>query len=395
MKSVYTSEEYCCGCTACQSVCSQKAISMHEDNAGGGYKYPVIDGHKCINCGLCQKVCQFKIREIEKPYGHIDCYAFKHKDKRVIDNSRSAGAFTAFSDYVLERSGVIYGVILDKDFCVRHTRAVAKEQRDLLRKSKYVQSDIEGIFSEVKEDLSENKLVMFTGTGCQCDGLRAYLNMKGVNTERLLLVDIVCHGVPSPKMFDEYISWNTKKKKSALVSFDFRDKEKFSWGEGIEKLVFANKRVAYQDYFTGFIFDNFVRPSCYNCKYTTAYRNSDITLGDFWGAEKSCPEFTDFKNGTSLLLIHSEKAADIFEKIKTSVFYKKIAVNQCLQPRLIEPRKKTDDADKYFEVYAEKGFEYLINNYAQNSLSLKKRIGRILKRIKNKMINSLEVRKID
>lgn len=395
MKSVYISEEYCCGCTACQSVCPQKAISMHEDNVGGGYKYSVIDGHKCIDCGLCQKVCQFKTREIEGAHSAVDCYAFKHKDKCVIDNSRSAGAFTAFSDYVLENGGVIYGVILDENFCVRHTRAVTKEQRDLLRKSKYVQSDIEGIFSEVKKDLFENKIVMFTGTGCQCDGLRAYLNTKGVNTEGLLLVDIVCHGVPSPKMFDEYISWNKKKKKSSLVSFDFRDKEKYSWGEGIEKLVFASKRVVYQDYFTDFIFDNFVRPSCYNCKYTTAYRNSDITLGDFWGSEKSCPEFTDFKNGTSLLLIHSKKANAIFEKIKTSVFYKKIAINQCLQPRLIEPRKKTDDADKYFEVYAEKGFEYLMDNYAQNSVSLKNRSVRILKRIKNKIINRLEVRKID
>lgn len=352
----------------------------------GGYKYPVVDESKCIDCGLCQKVCQFKNYEIDKPHETVDCYAFKHKDKTVIDNSRSAGAFTAFSDCVLENNGVIYGAILDENFCVRHTRAVTKEQRDLLRKSKYVQSDIEDIFPKVKKDLAENKLVMFTGTGCQCDGLRAYLNIKGANTDKLILVDIVCHGVPSPKMFNEYVSWNKKRKKSELVSFDFRDKEKYSWGAGIEKLVFANKKVAYQDYFTGFIFDNFVRPSCYNCKYTTVYRNSDITLGDFWGSEKSCPEFTDFKNGTSLVLIHSKKANDIFEKIKTSAFYRKIDINQCLQPRLIEPRKKTDDSDMYFEIYAKKGFAYLMNNCAQNSVSLKNKTSKILKRIKNKLI---------
>lgn len=379
MDSVYLTKDNCCGCTACMCVCPKNAIMMVADNKG--FYYPKIDSEKCVNCGLCRRVCQFGEKEISEKYNEVRCFALKHKDFSVIKASRSAGAFTAFSDYILSNGGVVYGVVLNSDFSVNHQRAVTIEQRNRFRESKYVQSNLEGVFNSVASDLSANKIVMFSGTGCQCDGLRSFLQTKRLDTHNLLIVDIVCHGVPSPKMFVEYIKWNEQKNKSVVTDFKFRDKDKYTWGEGIEKLTFSDGKIKYQDYFTEFIFSNFIRECCYNCKYTTPYRNSDITLADFWGSEKKCPEYTDYKNGCSLVMIHSEKAMILFNKIQNSVSFKNVGVEDCMQPRLETPRKKNSNADFYWEEYCNKGFDYVMKKYATNSLSMSVRIKTFIERI--------------
>ncbi|MBR1638765.1 MAG: Coenzyme F420 hydrogenase/dehydrogenase, beta subunit C-terminal domain [Treponema sp.] len=391
MKSVYKTQENCCGCMACFNVCSKNAITIHISEEG--YSYPAINSELCINCGLCQKTCQFNKTIIEDAYKTVQCFALKHKDFSVICASRSAGAFTAFSDYILDNSGIVYGAKLDADFVVRHHRATNKEERDSFRESKYVQSELFGVFKSVEEDLKEGKNVLFTGTGCQCDGLRAFLNTKKISTEKLILADIVCHGVPSPKMFIEYLHWNEKKYHSAVKNFKFRDKQKYSWGEGIEKLTLANGKVKYQDYFTGSLFDFFIRPSCYNCKYTTPYRNSDITFADFWGSEKSAPEFTDYKNGCSLVLLHSDKAEKIFDSIKGSVLYKEVSVEDCLQPRLKSPREKEAFIDSYWNEYLEYGFDHIMRKYAENTVSAKKRFKKFIHRAGGKILRTLKLRK--
>ena len=390
MESVYKTQENCCGCMACLNVCPKKAISMENLN---GFSYPKINSEFCINCGLCQKTCQFSKIVIEDVHKAVRCFALKHKDFSVIRASRSAGAFTAFSDYILNNNGVVYGAKLDADFVVRHHKAINKEERDSFRESKYVQSDLDGVFKNVAADLKDGKNVLFTGTGCQCDGLRTFLKIKRVNTEKLILADIVCHGVPSPKMFKEYLQWNEKKYHSAIKDFKFRDKQKYSWGEGIEKLTFANGKVKYQDYFTGSLFDFFIRPSCYDCKYTTPYRNSDITFADFWGSEKAAPEFTDYKNGCSLVLLHSEKAEKMFDFIKDSVSYKEISVEDCLQPRLQSPRKKEGFIDSYWNEYFEYGFDYILRKYTENTVSAKKRFRNFFCRAGGKIIRILKLKK--
>lgn len=391
MEQVYSKKEFCCGCTECLNVCPKNAITIQID--GGGYGYPQINSELCINCGLCQKTCQFGKKEIEDAFANVRCFALKHKDISVIARSRSAGAFTAFSDYILANSGVVYGAKLDSDMVVRHVRVTTVEERNSLRESKYVQSEMRGNFKEVLEDLRAGKTVMFTGTGCQCDGLRAFLKARNIATERLLLADIVCHGVPSPKMFKEYLQWNERKYKSAVVDFKFRDKQKYSWGQGIEKLMLQNGKVKYQDYFTGTLFDDFIRPSCYNCKYTTPYRNTDITLADFWGSEKAASEFTDYKNGCSLVLVHSDKAMKIFESIQGSVYTKEVSVEYCLQPRLKSPRVKESYIDSYWNDYIEKGFDFVIKNYADNSVTAKKQILSFLRRACGKALRIIKLRK--
>ena len=352
---------------------------MTEDKKG--FYYPIIDSVKCIDCGLCNQICQFNKKEISEAKTDVICYALRHKKMSVVKASRSAGAFTAISDYILNIGGVIYGAAFDADFTVVHKRAETDEQRNRFRESKYVQSTITGVFENVADDLSANKNVLFTGTGCQCDGLRSFLKAKKINKKNLLIADIVCHGVPSPKMFEEYLRWNEQKENSKITEFKFRDKEKYSWSEGIEKIRFANGKIRYQDFFTGYFFSNYVRSCCHKCKYTTPYRNSDITLADFWGSEKSCPEFTDYKNGSSLVLIHSEKGVSVFDHIKDSIEYKKVDINNCLQPRLQTPREKLPDTDFYWKEYCDKGFDYIMNRYASNSLSIKNRLISLVKRI--------------
>lgn len=373
--------------------CMSQKCNNYTRERRGGYSYPAINPELCINCGLCQKTCQFSKLEIQDANKTVKCFAVKHKDFSVVSASRSAGAFTAFSDYILDNGGIIYGAKLDSDLVVRHHKALNKKERDSFRESKYVQSELDEVFNSVAKDLKDGKLVLFTGTGCQCDGLRAFLKTKKIDTDKLVLADIVCHGVPSPKMFKEYLQWNEKKYHSVVQDFKFRDKQKYSWGEGIEKLTLANGKVKYQDYFTGSLFDFFIRPSCYNCKYTTPYRNSDITFADFWGSEKAAPEFTDYKNGCSLVLLHSEKAEKIFDSIKDSVSYKEVSVEDCLQPRLKSSREKEAFIDSYWNEYLEYGFDHIMRKYAENNISAKKRFRKFICRAGGKILRTLKLRK--
>lgn len=372
MDYFFGNKSNCCGCSACENICPKHAIDFKFDELG--YAYPNVNDLLCIKCNLCKKICQFSKSCIQDANNEVVCYAAKNKDLNIVKQSRSAGVFTAISDYVLDNKGVVYGAKLDEDFFVRHHRATNNKERDNFRKSKYVQSIVNGVFNKVLEDLNNNLLVMFSGTGCQCDGLVSYIKEKKGNLNKLILVDIVCHGVPSPIMFREYINWIENSKNIKIVDFQFRDKNKYKWCDGIEKITFDNNNVVYQDYFTGFIFDNFVRPSCYNCKYTTPYRNSDITLADFWGVENTFPEFMDLKNGCSLVLIHSKKGVNIFDNIKDKIFYKETSVDKCLQPRLISSRDKKNEVINLEHIYVKKGFDFLIETYGVNNVTFYNRV---------------------
>ena len=216
----------CCGCTACASICAHNAITMEPDVLG--FLYPTVDESKCVDCGLCDKVCQFndnydRSLNLEQPLA----YAARHKDIDEVMKSRSGAVFAAISDYILEQGGVIYGVGYKDHFRVSHKRATTKEERDEFRGSKYVQSDLTGIFRLVKEDLKKGLTVLFSGTPCQTSGLNAYVGKK--LRENLILVDIVCHGVPSPFIWRDYIAHLEKEQGDQIVAVNFRDKELFGW----------------------------------------------------------------------------------------------------------------------------------------------------------------------
>jgi len=216
----------CCGCTACASICAHNAITMEPDALG--FLYPKVDKTKCVECGLCEKVCQFndnydKSLNLSQPVA----YAARHKDMDEIMKSRSGAAFVAISDYILEKGGVVYGAGYKDHFRVAHKRATTKEERDEFRGSKYVQSDLTGVFRQVKEDLKNGLTVLFSGTPCQTSGLNAYVGKR--LRDNLILVDIVCHGVPGPFLWRDYIAYLEKRQRDEIVVVNFRDKELFGW----------------------------------------------------------------------------------------------------------------------------------------------------------------------
>jgi len=202
-----------------------------------GFLYPIVDKEKCVDCGLCEKVCQFndnydRSLNLERPIA----YAARHKNIDEVMKSRSGAAFVAISDYVIENGGVVYGAGYRDHFRVVHKRAATKEERDEFRGSKYVQSDLTGVFKQVKDDLKEGLLVLFSGTPCQTAGLNAYVGTK--LRKNLVLVDIVCHGVPGPYLWRDYIAYLEKKQGDEIVIVNFRDKELFGWTAHKESYLF-------------------------------------------------------------------------------------------------------------------------------------------------------------
>jgi coenzyme F420-reducing hydrogenase beta subunit len=231
-------KEDCCGCTACFSVCGKNAISMFPDDLG--FLYPKVDMQKCINCGLCEKVCAFnafysKRDNFETPL----VYAVRHKKMKEIETSRSGAMFIALSDWILKNNGVVYGVGYTDHFHVVHKRATTKEERDEFKGSKYVQSDINTVFRQVKADLKNGLKVLFSGTPCQTSGLRT--SLLNTNTTNLYLCDIVCHGVPSPYFWRDYLAYIEKKQKDTVIKVDFRNKSKLGWTAHKESFIFSKR----------------------------------------------------------------------------------------------------------------------------------------------------------
>lgn len=245
-------------------------------------------------------------------------YAVKHKDEATRAASRSGGIFTALSDQVLSNGGVVYGCVLTDKFDAVHIRADNEEDRNRMRGSKYIQSKLGDTFKNVKADLDAQKSVLFSGTSCQVAGLKQFL---GRNYEKLLCVDIVCHGVPSPKVWKAYLLWQEQKNNSAIRSVDFRNKGKYGWRDHVETLNFQNSKSTNSKVFRTIFYGHAVlRPSCYECPYKSVMHPGDITIADYWGIEKAAPEYDDNK-GVSLVLINNEYGENKFNEIQCGVVF--------------------------------------------------------------------------
>ena len=240
-------------------------------------------------------------------------YAIKHKDERIREASRSGGFFTALSDWFLNHKGVVYGCVLTEKYEAKHIRCIDKNVRNLMRGSKYIQSSMGNCFELVKKDLDECKNVLFTGTSCQIDGLKHYLQREYDN---LFCLDIVCHGVPSKKVWIEYLKWLSKDDLGSISSVDFRNKVDFGWHTHVETITFKDGSKINSEVFQRLFYGHAVlRPSCYVCPYKNVFHPGDITIADFWGIDKCKPEFDDNK-GVSLVLVNTEKGLMYWDKIK-------------------------------------------------------------------------------
>lgn len=365
----------CCGCYACYNICPKECITMETDNEG--FWYPKIDKDKCINCNLCEKVCPI----INKPNSFLyeeKSYAIFNKNEKIRLESSSGGFFSLLAEYVINNHGNVYGAVFDESFNVKHIKITSFQDIELLRGSKYVQSKINDIFKSVKFDLKNNKMVLFTGTPCQIAGLQSFLQKKYDN---LILMDIVCHGVPSPLVWQRYIDELKQNYKQDIKSIYFRDKST-GWKTYSVKFLFDKdeyKNFGFKDiYMKGFLNDIYLRPSCYNCNFKGIERVSDITVADFWGIEKVLPKMDDNK-GTSLIVIHSEKGKQLFNKLSEKMVLNEVNLNEVIKynPSMVRAVKYNEKRKDFFlEFNSEKNLINLIRKYTKESF---------IKRAKNKI----------
>lgn len=378
---LFNKKEDCCGCSACANICPKGAITMEAD--GLGFLYPKIDEAKCIKCGLCKKVCSFNSNyDRSLNLNEPEVYAVRHKDLKEIVTSRSGAVFIALSDWVLNKNGIIYGAGYTGHFRVVHKRAVTKIERDEFKGSKYVQSDLNTVFKQVKNDLENNQYVMFSGTPCQTAGLRAFLKLTGVNIDKLFLIDIVCHGVPSPYFWRDYIDYIERKNKQKVIEVNFRDKTKFGWTAHKESFKLEDTYTYTYTYTYTFYQHIMFRRSCGVCHFTNLKRPSDITIGDFWGWQKVDSKFNADDKGVSLVLLNTEKGKKLFELIKPEINFIKTDTEHCMQPNLQHPSVIHPKRDEFEKDYIKYGFVYVAKKYG--NLGWKYRVLDSLKKVKNR-----------
>ncbi len=342
-------KEECCGCTACKNICPVKAIEMEPDEEG--FLYPKIDQKKCINCGLCEKVCPI-LNKRERKEQKQTAYLINHKDNDIRNQSTSGGAFTAISEYVIRNKGVVFGATYNEKLEVYHKYIEKIDELKLFRGSKYVQSDLKNVFTEVKEFLDKERLVCFSGTPCQVQGLKNFLQK---DYENLITVDFVCRAVPSPLVLKKYLSYQSKKNKNEPIkAIIFRDKYKYGYGYSTmtvkgEKFIYM-EGIETDPYLRAF-FDNYSdRPACYNCKFRDNKRISDFTLWDCFTIAEFDKKMADNK-GTTRMIIQTEKGLDIFEKIKSNYNYKNIEVKEAVKnvKEMVVSPIENPNRKKFFE----------------------------------------------
>lgn len=322
-----TDKTKCCGCTACANVCPVGAITMTPDEEG--FLYPQVNNELCIECGLCEKRCPVMNRNVQNE--SVKGYIMRYNDPEVVEMSTSGGAFTAFALSVFEQDGIVYGAGYDEKMRVVCKRATCAEEITEMRGSKFVQSDLSNIFPQIKSDLSNGRKVLFTGTPCQVEGLMSYL---GSMPDNLICVDFVCRGVPSPKLWENYVETMEEKYGSKIVGARFKHKT-YGYHATTMKIDFANGKCYYgsgrvDPMMKAFVTELASRPSCGACAFKTVNRNSDITMFD-------CYEFTkltglpDDNKGYSSLLIHSGKGAELFENICSKAIVYNVDVKRLVE----------------------------------------------------------------
>lgn len=377
-------EKYMCdGCHACYSVCPKDAINMEIDDEG--FWYPKVDNNKCVDCNKCEKVCPIlnkkEVKSLKKAYA---CY---NLDEDIRMKSSSGGTFTILAAEVIKDNGVVFGAKFDEDFNVVHDYVEDIEGLSKFRGSKYVQSNIGDSFRQAKKFLDEGRRVLFSGTPCQIDGLKSYLNK---DYENLVTVDLICHGVPSPMIWQRYINELGDGKK--LSAMTFRDKSK-GWNSGVLKYRFEDgseidENYSESVYIKGFIQNCFLRPSCYNCNFKTLDRVSDFTLGDFWGVESILPKLKDNK-GISLVFVHSEKSDRMMKEIKKNIYLCEVEIENSItwNSCAIKSLELLPNRNKFFRYVDEISVKEAVDKslYKSKLKRISERQLNLIKRIKRKL----------
>lgn len=379
----------CCGCSACASICPKKCITMIENSEG--FLYPAVDKEKCVNCGLCENVCPVLSKrhatDLHEAYGAIT------KDNNILLRSSSGGIFTELATLILNNGGCVFGAAFSNGFHgVKHVMVESHKDLASLRGSKYVQSEIGDTYRKAKEQLETGRLVLFSGTPCQIAGLKNYLRK---DYDNLLLVDIICHGTPSPALWSRYLTAVETQMGGKASYVSFRHKE-HGWRKFGMELPFETgkryfKELGEDPFLKMFLKNYCLRESCYNCQVKKDGSVADITIGDFWGVEHVAPEI-DNSMGVSLAFVHTEKGKQCFESaakhmktVKTN-YDSAIAHNSAMIQSVARPKERDRffsdmdcmDWDKLVKKYTSVPFKARIRQLVSKSI-----IGKIKRRLFN------------
>ena len=360
----------CTGCGACESVCPLKCITMKIDKQG--FIIPVINVEICIKCGKCKRVCPVNnIQTNNFIKSKIQAYSFTNNNNKVLKESSSGGAFSAIAEKIIDVDGIVYGAAYDKEFNVAHIGVENKEDLFNIRGSKYVESNTNGIYVKIKAQLEQGKTVLFTGTPCQIAGL--YASLENNTYENLYTIDILCHGVPSTTLFKEYIE-TLQKKYGKIISYTFRDKTKWGWGNWGSFTYINSKNclrkkyfVVANDYFYSLFFKECIfRESCYECKYAKIPRIGDVTIGDCWGIENIDSQ-ADLENGVSLILINNEKGKKLIDNSIKKDLLKQMDIKDMINynKTIIQATKRPDSRNDFYNDFIEKGFKITAKKYCK------------------------------
>lgn len=360
----------CCGCSACFNNCPRNCIDMKPDEEG--FLYPVIDKSQCVDCGLCTQVCPIKHAEKCREQ-QPQAYACMNLDVNERMKSSSGGVFILFAKKILAQNGIVFGATFNDEAEVQHIGVEREDDLEKILGSKYVQSNIDRTYQNVKKNLVKGKKVLFCGTPCQCAGLKEYLRIE---YENLYLVDFICHGVPSPSVWKKYLSaLETKigKQRNRAVMPSFRDKTD-GWIHFSLRIPFSStteyrKRFGKDLYMRTFLKNISLRPSCYQCCFKPSTSISDITLGDFWGIQKSYPNMFDDK-GTSIVFVNSSKGNSMFREIieETTSMRVDYEVAVCHNAAVYSSVKEPEMRKVFFDNFENKDIIELMRNCTKENL---------------------------
>ena len=376
----------CCGCSACVQICPEGCLEMKADRHG--FCFPELTDRSCLDCGLCQRVCPVleKDGEFVEPQ---EVYAVRNLREQVRMKSSSGGVFAFLAGRVLDEGGVVFAARFDSEWRVVHDCTERAEDLPRFMGSKYVQSDIKNTYVEAEEYLKKGKLVLFTGTPCQIASLHTFLKK---DYENLITMDVVCHGVPSRRLWREFLDLLEKKYHSKIVAVNFRDKRDFGWHRPQMAYEYEDGKshsfCGDQSFFQMFNTNLFLRPSCLKCKLISYHRPSDISVADYWGIERFRKDFDDNK-GTSMILLNTKKGEALFDNVKSQMEYFETGKEYCWQGRLQGRSTIHSDTDRFWKEYKKHGLKYVLVKYTDYSASIK-----FMRRVRNKLLRIISRQKV-
>jgi coenzyme F420-reducing hydrogenase beta subunit len=352
--------EKCCGCEACRSVCKANAIAMVQDDEG--FFYPNIDKNKCISCNKCEKACPVLNKKSENQK-FVKAFACFNRDEAIREQSTSGGIFSALAEYIInEKNGIVYGVEFDEAFNVKYGKTSDVEGLKAFRGSKYVQSQVNDVYEDIRIHLEAGEYVLFSGLPCQIEALNRVLDKEYDN---LYLVDMICFGVGSPLIWDNYLNeFHDRENISEIV---FKEK-KYGWKEWRVNIVESEEKQYFDKkknlYVNSYLQRINIRPSCYRCEFKGLYRKSDFTIADCWGVGEDNKDLNDDK-GLSALLIHSKKAMSVFESIKDKLKYEEYVAEELMSGNKATyyPVEENPNRSDFFDKWKKSGFKLAFIQY--------------------------------